>query len=1477
MSSHARTLSAPVRIPLLIALACLSLIALAGERVDAQRLPSSIHPETSSAAESLLKTAASHVRQAQWDSAVELYQRAIQQFPEALTLAEPIDAAEGEKTGVDVFVNVSDYAQRRIALLPPEALRLYRARVDGEARHLFEQGKETLNPAPLRRVVDAFFSSSWGDDATELLADLAFQEGRFDEAIVFYRRLLPESDERMSGTVYPNSDLDLARVAAKVILSREAIGQRDGPTDLQEFTGLFAEAEGELAGRRGRYTEILPAAIEQDGLRAPESFDSRWPTFAGAPTRSKTLSEPVEPGALVWSIPLRTPLDPSTNLNASPPRFGTDFGMPEDDFPAFFPILDRDEVLLTDGRTVLAYPLEGTSDGLSAPSPSWRALPPAGMPTAARPTFGVERHTLTVFEDRIYARLGPSGAEFQGRNIASAPSTSIISFERSRSDSPVWVKSADEVIAEAGQANSAALTGQVAFGGAPVVDEHGVYVALLKPGTQALTWVACLDPDSGSTRWVRYVCSGTSSNVNRVPGGRNRGLVVNPELGHRLLTIGGSSIYYQTDLGAVASLDARSGRMNWLATYPRRMPGNSPGPSSTINHNPAVVDGENVIVAPEDSDRIHAFDRSTGRLLWQVDPGGKVSHVLGVSSGSLVVSGNHVWTIDASDGSILSRWPEGHTLEQGYGRGLLAGGEIYWPTRDMLYVLDLATGRPTDRPPIPLREAFGCGGGNLVAGDGYLVIAERNQLRVFCKPSRMLRYYQDRIEKEPDEPNLHYRLARTSEALGHNLEAIESLDRVLGLATSSDRIDSRRLLDAARAERFKIRMKIASKLASEGDPDGAADQLELAVSSAPDQRDRIEAELALADARYAMGDAAGAIDVLQSALDRPELRQIDLPADEHRSLRAELLVVDRLRSLVQESGPERYERFEAEASKLLRDGLDSGDSRTLAEIVRRYPASRLVPEALEAMGTLAEEQGAWHDSARAYHQLTVSALNDRQRALGLLGLARSYEAIDLEPESREAYLLAGSRYGSIELEFAGTQQSVEEYVEDRLGRKSEDLAGQSRLFRTPIGRLTRGVWPSGYSPLEIEEPSSSPVSGADRPVVLIGDRELRGLEPKNGDLLWQVGVDFRPSWSGIVGGILVAASSDRIVGIDPSDGDALWSVTTEAGEFASGPAEIFLERRENAGIGPGSAAGFRAFRIHGDRLYFLRGDRDLVCLDPIAGNPQWTYRSSAISIEPHIGLGLSRVIIQLRMPNTTVVLDSRDGRTLGSFPQDDNAGPWRRTPHLVSLDRMAIVSDGSTIVLVDLESGRPIWESRQRSALPSSPRPSPNDPIVLGDMERLLVIRGETLQRLDANDGKVLWSTPLGRFRADRKTESVMLGHDSIYVIGSIEVGLTVSALSPESGARLWETSLPGNLNETWGLGLTTNCLIAYRLGDGTPGLGANAPVVLNLIRRDSGRRVQRLVVEGAGAGRRVRMHPDGISVVGASGLWRLSGADPDR
>ena len=65
--------------------------------------------------------------------------------------------------------------------------------------------------------------------------------------------------------------------------------------------------------------------------------------------------------------------------------------------------------------------------------------------------------------------------------------------------------------------------------------------------------------------------------------------------------------------------------------------------------------------------------------MWESHLPDDAVHLLGVGHGNLLASGDTLWWIDAERGKVLRRWPD--TTPLGYGRGILMGDQVVWPTR----------------------------------------------------------------------------------------------------------------------------------------------------------------------------------------------------------------------------------------------------------------------------------------------------------------------------------------------------------------------------------------------------------------------------------------------------------------------------------------------------------------------------------------------------------------------------------------------------------------------------------------------------------------------------------------------------------------------------------------------------------------------------------------------------------------------------
>ena len=116
----------------------------------------------------------------QWDDAVE-------------TLRQVMENAEGKLLAVTPwhYVNLSDACQMQLAALPPEALKLYRRRVDPVAEKWYEEGIARRDAKLLGNVVQQAFASTWGDKALMALGEIRLEEGDFSAARWCWERILP--------------------------------------------------------------------------------------------------------------------------------------------------------------------------------------------------------------------------------------------------------------------------------------------------------------------------------------------------------------------------------------------------------------------------------------------------------------------------------------------------------------------------------------------------------------------------------------------------------------------------------------------------------------------------------------------------------------------------------------------------------------------------------------------------------------------------------------------------------------------------------------------------------------------------------------------------------------------------------------------------------------------------------------------------------------------------------------------------------------------------------------------------------------------------------------------------------------------------------------------------------------------------------------------------------------------------------------
>ena len=722
--------------------------------------------------EQLDSTSAAHLENAkrflaegQWEQAVESIRRV--QETDADQLVKVSDSRW--PAGFERYVPAQEYCQWRLAALAteaPPALAHYRRLVDSLAERWYREGIEKRDRARLALVVEKAIASSWGDDALLALGELDLAAGRPIEALAAWKRIHPsvaatKNDQvtpaLATGWTYPDSDIPAADVLARQAVALALMGSL--PTAQAELDLLrqnSPEATGTLAGRSGKYVDLLGGLLAEARQWPPLVPVAGWNALGGNLERNKQAAGTIDPaGRPLWSFPLPKLRAERELLGAARLRVAEDAS----GLLSYHPVVAGNQVLvrcdargnsyvialnLKTGEELWRVDFRRAAGEADAEETDDEGPPEIGDAHADLTRHvGVARYTISIDGERAFVRMGspvttPSARRMDrwlakdqgfllGLNLP-AQGKPLEGFPI-RPESAAW-----------------------SFEGAPISDgaqmfalmrrsdgaRSGIFVAAYELLTTA---VAVDDKDddarpAGRQRWRTRVASAT------LFGSEN-----DDSLSHLLLTLRDDKLFVNTSAGVVAAIRAADGQLLWALKYPRTGPGGG-HPDRDERHvfrdlTPCLAWNELVVVAPADCDRLFAVRAATGELAWTLPPEAAADaiHLLGANQNSVIASGDRLYWIDAETGRLTCQFPPGGSFgagqaapsPRGYGRGVLAGSHVYFPTRESILVFDQRPVKtdfgwqPRLVREIPLAPR-GIAGGNLVIADGVLLIASADRL-----------------------------------------------------------------------------------------------------------------------------------------------------------------------------------------------------------------------------------------------------------------------------------------------------------------------------------------------------------------------------------------------------------------------------------------------------------------------------------------------------------------------------------------------------------------------------------------------------------------------------------------------------------------------------------------------------------------------------------------------------------------------------
>ena len=349
------------------------------------------------------------------------------------------------------------------------------------------------------------------------------------------------------------------------------------------------------------------------------------------------------------------------------------------------------------------------------------------------------------------------------------------------------------------------------------------------------------------------------------------------------------------------------------------------------------------------------LDSRTGLTLWESEPM-EIVHILGAARGKLFCSTLTprcgLRALDAATGMASGGWiqPGDDSSLPTFGRGLLAGDLIFWPTRDGLHVLRQSDGEPVAFDP-DIR-------GNLAASDGCLISADAHFLSAYLPEKWSLRRRTQEAAQDGADALAFYRLGLAEMDAGLVDRARASLKHAWSEAQEQDLRDlalaklHKLLLNSVRTDRptgnepaLSADGRVARQSAYPSGSEATAEAL-LAEASAepflPAQRVRALALKARLAEEH--GEFKQAVGAWQTILETPALGSSTLAGQGDFPERAAVVAVEAISKLMRQHGRNVYDAAEARAEQASKSAANPAEAALRLNVSSRALATVRSPK-----------------------------------------------------------------------------------------------------------------------------------------------------------------------------------------------------------------------------------------------------------------------------------------------------------------------------------------------------------------------------------------------------------------------------------------------------------------------------------------------------------------------------------------------------
>lgn len=679
----------------------------------------------------------------------------LKDIPSGLVRSGPIQIAGTQR--VQVFRTLQKWCrdQEKLIFSADPALESdHQRRWNSQAKLAHQSLMSSHDVSPLAQPYDRFQSTDWGESLAKLQFDILLEKAQGMAA-------LPILEENFSAWTRVNLG---ALTSQRELLEVPWYRAWEAAESNSAVTGRLLELWNSRAREQPDLTlevlkrQLISAAMHPNFLDLPAMIT--WSQVVAEhlpePSQSQALTsliESVKERQLTGEIENRAEF----HLNQWPDqqvqleRFSNSFDLTPSTRPPVgqleamlpvYPAIYEDRVFVHELTQIRAYDLD--------PSASWPSTkndsPLFDSKTAAAaylplgyPTIGGPQGRLTIDEGCLFARMGSPVTAWANRTRSSHGASISYLIGLDLDSQGKLLQGFPRHLEESELTNAE-------FEGCPVVSGQMLISAVTQrdKGNVRRRLVA-LDRYSAKLVWMSQVLG---SGV--VAGSQRANIISNTQP-----VVAAGLIYYASDLGCIACLDAKTGQIVWLSNYQAHSPLTQDYPRPNRfryrDGNPCLVHRGLVYCMPQDCPELFALDALSGDLVWSTNEVevADCTYLVGVTHRTIIASGDRLVWLDCLTGRPFGSFPEFTTpglvnslpQPRGLGHASLVADNVYWPTSGEVYVFpadlpaESESDSPLSSPPkwdkrlsTGSRGAEGC---NLVAADRWLVMVAPGRMACF--------------------------------------------------------------------------------------------------------------------------------------------------------------------------------------------------------------------------------------------------------------------------------------------------------------------------------------------------------------------------------------------------------------------------------------------------------------------------------------------------------------------------------------------------------------------------------------------------------------------------------------------------------------------------------------------------------------------------------------------------------------------------